>query len=241
MDLDGTPYLRMHRCTFLIGMVGLNELVQYHMGQELHESVEAMKFGLKVIAHMKLLADQYGREHDMRFVLEQTPAESTAYRFAKLDLKYFPEEAPTVIKGDAAGGEIYYTNSTLFDVAAPMNPVDRVLLEGRFHPLIEAGALTHVWLGESRPSAESLANFVVKTFKQSKNDQIAFSPEFTICKLCNKLNRGLHESCPSCGSSEVDGITRITGYFTRVSSWNKGKLGELRDRFRNNGNLSGHH
>ena len=32
---------------------------------------------------------------------------------------------------------------------------------------------------------------------------------------------------------DVDGITRITGYFTKVSSWNKGKLGELKDRHRN--------
>lgn len=28
----------------------------------------------------------------------------------------------------------------------------------------------------------------------------------------------------------VDVITRITGYFTRTSSWNKGKKGELKDR-----------
>jgi hypothetical protein len=35
----------------------------------------------------------------------------------------------------------------------------------------------------------------------------------------------------------VDGITRITGYFTRLSSWNKGKIGELHDRYRNQGFL----
>jgi ribonucleoside-triphosphate reductase len=33
----------------------------------------------------------------------------------------------------------------------------------------------------------------------------------------------------------VDGITRITGYFTKISSWNKGKIGELRERNRNKG------
>jgi ribonucleoside-triphosphate reductase len=33
----------------------------------------------------------------------------------------------------------------------------------------------------------------------------------------------------------VDGITRITGYFTKLSSWNKGKIGELRNRYRNQG------
>jgi ribonucleoside-triphosphate reductase len=216
-------------------MVGMNELIQYHTGEEMHASVDAMKFGLKIIAHMKILAERYSRKHDMRFVLEQTPAESTAYRFAKLDLKHFSKEASTVVKGNHANGEVYYTNSTLFDVGAPMNPIERVKLEGRFHPLIEAGALTHVWLGESKPPAESLANFVIKTFEQSKNDQIAFSPEFTSCKACSKVTRGLQEACPWCGSTEVDGITRITGYFTRISSWNKGKIGELKDRYRNQG------
>lgn len=40
--------------------------------------------------------------------------------------------------------------------------------------------------------------------------------------LLSEINRGL----------EVDHITRITGYFTKVSQWNKGKRGELRDRTR---------
>jgi hypothetical protein len=31
---------------------------------------------------------------------------------------------------------------------------------------------------------------------------------------------------------DVDHITRITGYFSKVSGWNEGKLGELRDRDR---------
>ncbi len=31
----------------------------------------------------------------------------------------------------------------------------------------------------------------------------------------------------------VDQITRITGYFSRIQSWNKGKTGELKDRYRN--------
>ena len=232
MDLDGEPYLRMHRATYLVGMVGLDDLVHYHTGEQMHESDNALKFGLKVIAHMKLLTDSYSREHGMRFVLEQTPAESTAYRFAKLDVNHFPDAASRTVKGNIELGEIYYTNSTLFDVGAPMNPIKRVKLEGKFHPIIEAGALTHVWLGESRPHKDSLANFVIKTFKQTHNDQIVFSPEFTVCKTCNSVGRGLRDTCVHCGSSEVDGITRITGYFTTVSSWNKGKLGELKDRYK---------
>lgn len=29
---------------------------------------------------------------------------------------------------------------------------------------------------------------------------------------------------------DVDHITRVTGYFSRTSGWNKGKAGELKDR-----------
>jgi len=239
MDQDGEPYLRMKRATYLLGMVGLNEMVKIHTGREMHESKDALKFGLKVIAHMKLLADKMSKRHGMRFVLEQTPAESTAYRFARLDLRYHSPLAGHVVKGDISRGEIYYTNSTHMNISAPLNPIERVRMEGLFHPLIEAGALTHIWLGEARPSAQSLANFVRKVFRLSQNDQIAFSPEFTTCISCARTVRGLLDRCPYCGSEEVEGITRITGYFTKISSWNKGKLGELRDRFRNQGFFRG--
>jgi ribonucleoside-triphosphate reductase len=233
MDRDGSPYLRMHRATFLIGMVGLNELVQIHTGQEMHQSKQAFKFGLKVIAHMKLLVEKFSQRYGMRFVLEQTPAESTAYRFAKLDLKFHSPKSGHIVKGDISRGEVYYTNSTYLNNGAVLNPIERVRQEGLFHPLIEGGALTHIWLGEARPSPSSLANFVIKTFQQTQNDQIAFSPEFTTCNQCHRTSRGLTSSCVYCGSKDIDGITRITGYFTKISSWNKGKLGELRNRYRN--------
>ncbi len=235
MNKDGAPYLRMHRVTYLIGMLGLNELVHIHTGEELHESNKAFKFGLKIISHMDLLSKQLSRKHNMRFVLEQTPAESTAYRFARLDLKYHSPEARSFVKGDIDRGEAYYTNSTYFAVSSKMSPIDRVIKEGLFHPRIEAGSLTHIWLGEAKPSKESLANFVIKTFQESLNDQIAFSPEFTNCLGCGQTFRGLKDECLHCGSDQVEGITRITGYFTKVSSWNKGKRGELNDRYKNQG------
>ncbi len=237
MSLDGQPYLRMHRVSYLIGMTGLNEMVLAHLGKELHEDEEAIKFGLKVIAHMKLVADRYAKREKMKFVLEQTPAESTAHRFARLDLEQYPG-SKSIVKGSQELGEVYYTNSTLFNVGAPVNAIDRVRLEGLFHPLIEAGALTHIWLGEAQPDKGALAEFVKKIFKYTHNDQVAFSPEFTTCETCGKTARGLHENCPYCGSDKIEGITRITGYFTKISSWNKGKIGELKDRYRNPGFLS---
>jgi len=233
MKKDGEPYLRLRRVTHLIGMLGLNELVQFHTGKQMHEDDESVKFGMKVIAFMKLKCEEFSKVHNMHFVLEQTPAESTAYRFAKLDMKHHGSDAKAIVKGNHATGEVYYTNSTYFNISCPMNPIDRVVKEGLFHPLIDAGALTHVWLGEARPSAASISNFVVKTFRNSSNSQIAFSPEFTTCNSCGKTVRGIKDKCVHCGSSEIECMTRITGYFSKISGWNKGKLGELADRYKN--------
>lgn len=37
-------------------------------------------------------------------------------------------------------------------------------------------------------------------------------------------------SCSRCGSKNVDIVTRVTGYFSKVSQWNKGKLQERQNR-----------
>lgn len=230
MELDDEPYYRLKRATFLVGMLGLNEMIQYHTGEQLHQSKDALMFGLRVIAYMNKEAARIGDELGIKMPLEQTPAESTAYRMARLDMKHYPMQAPTVIKGNKSAGELYYTNSTYLNVSEPINPIDKVKKEGIFHPLIDAGALTHVWLGESQPDPASLASFVKKTMRNTQNSQIAFSPEFTSCLDCGKTTRGLMESCPKCNSENVEGITRVTGFFSKISSWNKGKIGELKDR-----------
>ena len=234
MEKDGEGYLRTKRASYLIGILGLNELLQAHLGQELHQSEEAFKFGLKVIAYLNLKSKAASKKYGMKFVLEQTPAESAAFRLSRLDLDRYGKKAEAIVKGDLEKRRTYYTNSTFLNVSENLNPIERVRREGKYHDLIEAGALSHVWLADSRPSAESIANFVVKTFKLTRNAQIAFSPEFTSCNACAKVTRGLSQTCPHCGSMDVDGITRVTGYFSKISGWNDGKRAELADRYRSN-------
>lgn len=233
MNCDGMPFLNMRRATYLIGMVGLNELIKIHTGVHLHESKDAHDFGLRVIGRMKEAANRLTEKYDMNFIMVQTPAESTAYRFARLDLKHFSPKSGHFIRGDISEGEVYYTNSTLLDVSSPTSPFERVRIEGSFHPLIEGGAVTHIWLGEAQPSKESLADFIIRVFKDTENRRLTFSPEFTTCLVCGRTSRGLNKQCIHCNSDDVEGISKITGYYSKISSWNKGKLAELRDRKRN--------
>lgn len=230
MNADGYPLLRMNRAYYIIGLVGLNELARIFQGSELHQSEAAMDFGMKIVSFIQQEAGRLSAELGMKFVLEQTPAETTAYRFARLDLKYHSPAAGRFVEGDIAEGSIYYTNSTHLNVAADIAPLQRVVEEGKFHQFLAGEVVTHLQLGDADPGPEPLARFVRSVFDRSANRQIDFTPEFTSCLSCGKTARGLNAKCFYCGSSDVEGIAQLTKYYSKISGWNKGKLAELRNR-----------
>jgi ribonucleoside-triphosphate reductase len=145
-------------------------------------------------------------------------------------LKYFSPTAGRYVKGDVASGAIYYTNSTHLNAAADVAPLTRVIQEGLFHQYLEGEVITHLQLGGTTPDKDDLSRFVKDVLYNSANRQIDFAPEFTSCLVCGKTVPGLSESCIYCGSNEVEGIARLTKYFSKIASWNKGKLAELKNR-----------
>ncbi|MCD5397334.1 anaerobic ribonucleoside-triphosphate reductase [candidate division NPL-UPA2 bacterium] len=228
---DGRPYIDLDKATYIIGIVGLNECVQHLTGKELHEDEDVYKLGVRIISFMNLKAKDYGEKYNLHVALEESPAESATRRLSKIDLREYPEAA-SVVKGDIDNDENYYTNSIHFRADASLSLVDRIVGQSRFHSLIESGAILHAFIGEQKPSPESILNLIRKTWENTQAAQLTISPEFTICNDCHRHSRGLQDSCSSCGQRNVYGITRIVGYFSRVSNWNRSKIGELKDRHR---------
>jgi anaerobic ribonucleoside-triphosphate reductase len=226
---DDRPYVDLEKATYIIGIIGLNECIQYLTGKELHEDDQAFKIGLKIISFMNFKAKEEEKKSGLQFALEESPAESASRRLSKIDLRQFPEAAE-VIKGDFEKDLYYYTNSIHLRADAPVDLITRIEKQARFHPLIESGAIIHAFVGEERPSAESILSLVKKTFENTPAAQLVISPEFTICNECHKVSRGLLDKCSHCGADDVYGITRVVGYYSRVDNWNPSKLGELKDR-----------
>jgi len=71
-----------------------------------------------------------------------------------------------------------------------------------------------------------------KTWYKTKCVQWVLSPEYTLCRDCLVKHNGLHDKCPSCGSENTRGVTRITGYYVFVDKFNSSKRAELVDRKR---------
>jgi ribonucleoside-triphosphate reductase len=178
---------------------------------------------------MFLRVKEYEKKHGMKFVLEESPAESAARRFAKIDMREYPESR-SVIKGSIEQDQYYYTNSIHLAANAPVSMIDRIIKQSKFHSIIEAGAINHAFIGEHKPDPGAVLSLVTKSWYNTSAAQITISPEFTICNACQKMTRGLNEVCPSCDSKDVYGITRIVGYYSRTDNWNMSKIGELHDR-----------
>jgi len=186
---DGRPYIDLNEASYIIGMLGLNECVKYLSGKALHESDEAYKLGLKIASAMYLKIKQLEEQYGMKLVLEETPAESTSLRMAKIDLMEYPESAEFV-RGNLDKGEVYYTNSIHLEADAPVDIIERIEKQGKFNPIIEAGAITHVFVGEKKPSAEAIMSLLKKTWENTQSAQLTVSPEFTVCDDCHEVSRG---------------------------------------------------
>ena len=242
----GSIAVGLEGLVYTIGVVGVNEMVQFHTGKQMHESKEAWKLAVRAMTEMEIYGKKLSQQHGMTIALARTPAETTAQRFAVSDLIHeeFRECAEKVVKGDLDAVKknvqrtrdlpVYYTNGTHLPPSAEVTLFERAKLEHVFFPIVDGGNIFHIFLGEATPDPKGLMDFGLCLARETQIGYFTFTKDMTVCLGCSKVSAGLKENCPNCGSEEVDHISRITGYLQAVSGWNSAKRQELKDRKRYN-------
>ncbi|NWF96944.1 MAG: anaerobic ribonucleoside-triphosphate reductase [Candidatus Thorarchaeota archaeon] len=238
---NGKPLIDMEKREYLLGTVGFNEMAAIVTGQGLHER-EGSRFGIKVLKHLKQRADEFRAETGLHFAVTRTPAESAAGRLASKDYKMYPG-IRKYLRGSHP--HVYYTNSTALDVAADLPLSERVRKEGMFHPYMDGGALTHIFLGEASPDPDALWALTKKIARETLNAYFSFTKDTLVCSACNyqagidwrttrftSIDELSKIQCPRCGHVGCDVISRITGYQQALSSYNPAKQQEFIDRHR---------
>src|SRR5690606_27403850 len=61
---------------YTIGVVGVNEMVQFHTGKQMHESKEAWKLAVRAMTEMEIYARKLSEQRGMTIALARTPAET---------------------------------------------------------------------------------------------------------------------------------------------------------------------
>lgn len=234
-ELNGERYYRVENSTMTFGFVGLNEMLQSFCGSGI-EDPDSLKLGLKVVDYMNGRAQELKKDTGLRWTIIQTPAESTAYRFAMLDREKFGNDAITQGDSDA----YYYTNSSHVPVDTSVNLAEKIRIEEQFHSRTLGGHIFHAFMGESHSDPEALMSLTNKIARKSDIGFWAYSSALSFCVRCKTLMKGLQNNCVSCGEQkEVEWYDRITGYVQQVGrsksasgGWNPGKMKELHDRRR---------
>ncbi len=234
------PAVDFEGLSLVIGTVGINEMVQHHLGKQLHEDSTAVRFAVRTIVEMEKIRKEFESRHPgIKFAIARTPAESTAQTFAVADLIHHAKQAGGTVKGKTAGLKlesrdlpVYYTNGTHINVSAQVTLSKKMEIEEKFFPALSGGNIFHVWLGEATPNPEAIFNLNKNGFANSWIGYYAYTKDLSVCPSCGFVSGGLHKACPKCNGSGMKWYSRITGYYQDVNGWNEAKKQELLDRYR---------
>ena len=236
----------IEKLVYIIGVIGINEMVQHHTGKQIHESSDALRLAVQTMYELKFYAKELSEKHNMEIALARTPAETTCQRFAVSDLLHneYKQYAEAVVKGDVKTSKekiqetrdlpIYYTNGTHVPLSANASLIERIEIEHIFFPIVDGGNILHIWLGEAQPNLHGLKDFAMHLAKNTQVGYFAFTRDMTMCMNDFHIAPGLLQKCPNCGSENVEHLSRVTGYVQAVSGWNESKKQELKDRQRYN-------
>ncbi|HID19803.1 MAG TPA: hypothetical protein EYP28_02530 [Methanophagales archaeon] len=243
-DEKGDVAVYLDELVYIVGVVGINEMIQYHYGKQMHEDKGALKLAVRAMTEMELYAKELSEREGMEISFSRTPAETTGQRFAVADLlnNEFKDKALRVVKGDVERAlsilnetrdlPIYYTNGTHVPPNADISLAERIKIEHIFFPIVDGGDIMHIFLGEGYPDPRGVKSLALKIAKNTQTGYYAFTKDMTVCMDCSHVTMGLKEACEKCHSKNLDYISRITGYLQAVSGWNEGKKQELLDRIR---------
>ncbi|MBQ8074028.1 MAG: ribonucleoside triphosphate reductase [Clostridia bacterium] len=229
LDSGLYPYTKRYLGTFenhfsTIGLVGMNEtgLNAAWLRKDLtHEETQA--FARDVLNHMRTRLSDYQEQYGDLYNLEATPAESTAYRFAKHDKEQYPD----IITANE-NGKPYYTNSSHLPVGYSEDVFSALDVQDELQTLYTSGTVFHAFLGEKLPDWKAAATLVRKIAENYKLPYYTMSPTYSVCKNHGYLAGEVY-TCPHCGE-KTEVYSRITGYYRPVQNWNDGKAQEFKDR-----------
>ena len=223
------PYTRRYLGSFdnhfsTIGLVGMNEvgLNAKWLGADLTHP-DTQRFAAQVLDHMRQRLSDYQEQYGDLYNLEATPAESTAYRFAKHDKERYPQ-----IRTANDNGTPYYTNSSHLPVDYTDDLFSALDVQDELQTRYTSGTVFHAFLGEKLPDWQAAAALVRKIAQHYKLPYYTLSPTYSVCKDHGYL-AGEQPACPVCGAG-TEVYSRITGYYRPVQNWNEGKAQEFRDR-----------
>ena len=214
--------------TLAIGQLGLAETLQILIGKD-HTTSEGMELAKRNEQLFKDKCAEFKEKYKLNFGVYYTPAENLCYTA----MKKFKEKygiIPNVSDKD------YFTNSIHVPVWKKMSPFDKIDIESQLTGYSSAGCITYVELDSTVKNNIDALEVLVNYAMDKDIPYFAINVPNDTCLECGYCDE-FNDTCPVCGSHNIQQLRRVTGYLTGnyKTSFNDGKIQETEMRVKHVG------
>ncbi|MBD3273148.1 anaerobic ribonucleoside-triphosphate reductase [Candidatus Dependentiae bacterium] len=214
--------IHIDRLFSTFGITGIYECLEqlgYSMTTE-----NGRKIALDLMEYIKNYANECRKTTGYFFNIEQVPAESLAVKFAAKDKILYGMNYPI------------YSNQFI-PLWVDVDVVDRIKLDGNFSKVLTGGGISHLNIGEKLTSPDQMKKLIAYAIKAGC-EHFAVNYNYCQCENDHVTVAGPSQKCPMCSAPIKEQYTRIIGYFTPVSAWNKSRQQEHSTRIFKDNNIS---
>ena len=191
------PYTRRYVKTYdtyfsTIGVNGMNEMVRNFTNDEYDITDErGQKMCMEILDYMNKKMEAYQEDGKALWNLEATPAEGTTTRFAREDIKRYPD----IIQAGFPDAP-YYTNSSQLPVDFSSDVFSTLDLQDELQKKYTGGTVLHIYNDEDVTSEECKL-LLKKVLTNYRLPYVSFTATFSSCPKHGRIS-GIHEYCPLC-------------------------------------------
>lgn len=208
--------------TWGIGFIGLGETLVALTGKHHGESEEVRTLGLKIIEAIRCYTDRVSEETQLNWSCYATPAEGLSGKFIKQDKKIFGN-----IKG--VTDKEYYTNSFHIPVGYTISIKNKIDIEAPYHKLCNGGHISYLEVDDC-PTGETIMDILNYAYKNTNISYLGINFHIRYCKHCGTYLLSNESKCSRCNSTDIQGVSRVTGYLSLDERFGPGKYEERADR-----------
>ena len=203
MDQGLFPYTRRYLGTLrnhfsTLGVNGINEMVRnFTRGGQDITTAWGHAFALRLLDFVRKRITGFQERTGHLYNLEASPAEGATYRFAKEDLKRWPD-----ILHAGTPGKPYYTNSSQLPVGFTDDPFEALARQEDLQTKYTGGTVLHLYMGERISDAAACRELVRRALTRFRLPYITVTPTFSVCPVHGYL-AGEHPYCPLCDAEKL--------------------------------------
>lgn len=214
--------------TLAIGQLGLAETLEILVGCN-HTSPKGMDLAKRIEALFKQRCTEFKEEYKLNFGVYYTPAENLCYTA----MKKFKDKYGIIPK---VSDKEFFTNSIHVPVWEQVSPFEKIDIESQLTGYSNAGCITYIELDSSVKNNLKALEQIVNYAMDHDIPYFAVNVPNDTCLNCGYTDE-FNDSCPECGSENIQQLRRVTGYLTGnyKTAFNLGKQDEVSQRVKHVG------